>query len=453
VSKSKKALLTEQNHKYLWQPFTQMQDWMKESPLFIERGEGNYLIDTEGRRYLDGVSSLWCNVHGHNRPEINEAIQDQLSKIAHSTMLGLANVPATELAEKLIELAPEGLSRVFYSDSGATSVEIALKMAFQYWQLKGRPSKKRFIKLKEAYHGDTIGSVSLGGMDLFHRTYSPLLFDTIHIPTPFFYHSDFSSERECRDHSLTILRSILEDQSDEIAGLFIEPYIQGAAGMIIYPEGFMKEVHDLCKAHSVLFVTDEVATGFGRTGRMFASEENQLQPDIMTVAKGITGGYLPLAATLTTEEIFSAFLGEYSDYKTFFHGHTYTGNPLACRAALASIEIFEKDKVIDSLQQKISHLSDCLKPLLSNPHVGDIRQKGLMVGIELVQDKNTRGSFPVDQRLGHLVSMEARNHDLIIRPLGDVLVLMPPLSITVDELSRLCLSVERSISVVTGDLI
>ncbi len=443
--------LTELNHQYVWHPFTQMKDWISEIPLFIERGEGNWLIDTDGKRYLDGVSSLWANIHGHVRPEINQAIVDQLHKISHTTMLGLTNVPATELAKMLVQIAPGRLNKVFYSDNGATSVEIALKMAYQYWQQKDHPipSKKSFIKLKESYHGDTIGSVSLGGIELFHKVYSPLLFDTYDIPTPFYYHSKYNTEKECSEYSLKILRSTLEKNHDNIAGLFIEPYIQGAAGMIVFPDGYMKGVQALCKEFNILFIVDEVATGFGRTGRMFACDEDHLEPDIMTVAKGITGGYLPLAATLTTDEIYNAFLGEYLDYKTFFHGHTYTGNPLACASAIASLKLFEKDKTIESLKEKIIYLSNCLKPLLEQDYIGDIRQKGMMVGIEIVSDKKSKNSFPAEIRIGHRICMEARNHEVIIRPLGDVIVLMPPLSITIDEIKHLITAVRYSIEQIT----
>ncbi len=446
-----KEKLKSLNYQYLWHPFTQMQDWINEEPLFIERGEGNYLIDTDGERYIDGVSSLWTNIHGHNRKEINEAIKDQLDLIGHTTMLGLANIPATLLGEKLVEAAPGKLKKVFYSDSGSTAAEIALKMAYQYWQQKDRPrrSKTSFIKLKEGYHGDTVGSVSLGGIDLFHKIFSHLLFDTYNIPTPFFYHSEFSSEEECKGHSIQCLKSTLEQHHHEIAGLFIEPYVQGAAGMIVFPKGYMKEVASLCHEYNILFIVDEVATGFGRTGRMFASEEDQLEPDIMAVAKGISGGYLPLAATLTTDEIYNAFLGEYSEHKTFYHGHSYTGNPLACSSALASLSLFKKDKTLDHLQEKIPFLRTSLESFQDLDHVGDIRQKGMMVGIELVSDKEPKTPYPPEHRMGHKVCMEARHHHIIIRPLGDVLILVPPLSVTAEEIQALTKGIYQSILTVT----
>ncbi|MDH4127299.1 MAG: adenosylmethionine--8-amino-7-oxononanoate transaminase [Spirochaetota bacterium] len=440
------------DHRYVWHPFTQMRDWLREEPLFIERGDGNYLIDVDGKRYLDGVSSLWANVHGHNRKEINDAIKNQLDKISHTTMLGLANVPATLLAEKLVKISPKGLNKVFYSDNGSTAVEIALKMAYQYWKLKSKPRKAKFIKLKEAYHGDTVGSVSLGGIDIFHNTFSSLLFETFNIPSPFYYHSNFTSEDECMNYSLSILRSTLDKNHNEIAGLFIEPYIQGAGGMIVYPKGFMKEVYTLCKEYEVLFIADEVATGFGRTGVMFACEEDRLEPDIMSIAKGISGGYLPLAATLTTDEIYNTFLGEYSEYKTFYHGHTYTGNPLACSAAIASLDIFEDDNVLKHLQEKIIFIKEMLNSLWKLDCVGDIRQKGLMIGIELLSDKRKKEFYDPTLRVGHRVCMEARKHNLIIRPLGDVIVLMPPLSISMEEIKMLIDVVYTSVVNVTNKL-
>ncbi len=440
------------NQKHLWHPFTQMKQWMTEDPLFIERGEGNYLIDIEGKRYLDGVSSLWTNVHGHNKQEINDAITKQIGKISHSTMLGLANVPATELAKRLAEISPGKLNKIFYSDSGATAVEIGLKMAYQYWRQREKPvpSKTRFITLSGAYHGDTIGSVSLGGIDLFHKIFSHLLFETYSFPCPNFHGSDFSTPEECMNNSLKVFESVLRQHHSEIIGLFIEPYVQGAAGMIVYPKGFMKSLYSVCRKYEILFIVDEVATGFGRTGRMFACEEDDLEPDIMSVAKGLSGGYLPLAATITTDEIFDAFLGEYDEFKAFYHGHTFTGNPLACAAALASLDLFNKEMTIKNLGQKIELLDELLAPVKELTHVGDVRQKGFMVGIELAEVKSDRKRYAVKERMGHKVCMEARKHGVIIRPLGDVVILMPPLSITPEELRLLTNVVRDSIIEVCG---
>ncbi len=442
---------SELDKRYIWHPFTQMEEWLGAETLVIERAEGNYLIDTRGERYLDGVSSLWVNLHGHRRGEIDAAIVDQLGKVAHSTLLGLAGAPSIELAKKLVEVSPTGLTRVFYSDSGSTAVEVALKIAFQYWQNRGHGQKRLFVAMAEAYHGDTIGSVSVGGMDLFHRIFQPLLFNTISLPTPFPYrHPDLTAE-QCRDRSLAAFRELARERHHEIAALIVEPLVQGAAGMIVHPSGFLKGLEQICREFNILLICDEVATGFGRTGRMFACEHEDVHPDMMALAKGISGGYLPLAATLTTDEIFSAFLGKFSDYRTFFHGHSYTGNALACAAANASLEIFERDAVIEAIQPKIkllaSRLSEEIEPL---PHVGEIRQCGFMVGIELVEDKPSRRPYDPAIRMGAQVTQAVRKHGVILRPLGDVVVLMPPLSISSEEVHTLVSSTAAAIVEVCG---
>jgi|UniRef100_A0A7C3V5P0 adenosylmethionine-8-amino-7-oxononanoate aminotransferase len=424
------------DREHLWHPFTQMQGFVTEELLVVVRGDGSYLYDLQGRRYLDGVSSLWCNVHGHRRPELDRALAAQLQEVAHSTLLGLAHPPAIILARRLAEIAPQGLTKVFYSDNGSTAVEAALKMAYQYWQLKGRHEKKRFLKLKEGYHGDTLGAVSVGGIDLFHQTYRPLLFDTLTAPAPYCYRCQHQGE--CREQCLLELMDLVARHHQELAAVILEPVMQGAAGMIPQPPGYLARVREITRQHDVLLICDEVATGFGRTGKMFACNHEKVSPDLLCLSKGITGGYLPLAATLATAEIYQAFLGEYHEFKTFFHGHTYTGNPLAAAVALASLELFEKDQVIPNLAPKTEMLEARLLEMASHPHVGDVRQRGFMVGIELVADKETREPFPVARRTGHRVILEARKLGAILRPLGDVVVLMPPLSITPEELENLC---------------
>lgn len=425
---------------YVWHPFTQMRQYCAEVTPVIARGEGSYLYDTRGRKYLDGISSLWVNVHGHCHREINEAVIEQLNKISHSTLLGLANIPSIRLARKLAEITPPGLNKVFYSDAGATAVEIALKIAFQYWQQveQGRHSgKQKFLYLQESYHGDTIGSVSVGGIDLFHSLYKPLLFQGHKAPSPYCYRCPMCKEEcSCRMECLQALEDIIASQNGELAGLIIEPLVQGAAGMLVSPPGYLKRVREMCTRYNVLMIADEVAVGFGRTGQMFACEAEEVVPDILCLAKGITGGYLPLAATITTREIYDAFLGSHEEKKTFYHGHTYTGNPLACAAALANLELFEKEKLISALQPKIELLTRGLESFYNLPWVGDIRQKGLMVGIELVQDKASKEPFPVSTGIGHRVTLEARNRGLITRPLGNVIVLMPVLSMSVQELEQ-----------------
>jgi adenosylmethionine-8-amino-7-oxononanoate aminotransferase len=398
---------------HLWHPFTQQQGWVEEEPLIVERAEGTDLIDADGRRYIDGVSSLWCNVHGHCHPRIDAAVRDQLDRVAHSTMLGLGHRPGIELARRLVELAPAGLTRVFYSDSGSTATEIALKMAYQYWRQRGE-QRTKFVSLRMAYHGDTIGSVSVGGIDLFHSAYRPLLFDTL--------------QAEPGDASR--MDSLLAQYDGEVAAVIMEPLVQGAAGMLVHPEGYLRRVRELCDRHETLLVLDEVATGFGRTGRMFACEHEGVSPDLLCVAKGITGGYLPLAATLATEEIYEGFLGRFEELRTFFHGHTYTGNPLACAAALASLDVFAEERTLERLERKIDLLEQLLEPIAARAGVAEVRRRGFMTGIELAE-------HPLAARMGHQVTLEARRRGAIIRPLGDVIVLMPPLSISEGELTRL----------------
>ncbi len=439
------------DHTYLWHPFTQMQEWMGEDPCIIERGEGHYLVDVQGNKYLDGVSSLWCNVHGHRKEKLDEALKNQLDRIAHSTFLGLSHVPGIELAEKLIEIAPNGLKRVFYSDSGATAVEVALKMAMQYWQLKGETNRTRFASLAEAYHGDTVGSMSVGYSETFHHFHRSLLFPVLRLNPPhvFRYYKRMSEETALKN-AIQEAEGKLAQEKNWLAALIIEPLMQGAAGMWSQPAGYVKALSEICRKNRILFIADEVATGFGRTGQMFACEEAGVTPDILCLAKGITGGYLQLAATLATEEIFAAFLGEYKDFKSFFHGHTDTGNPLGCAVALASLELFKQEKIIERMQPKIAYLKTKLeREFLPMPHVADIRQWGFMVGIELVEDKDSRKSYPTEKRMGHKVILEARKRGVMIRPLGDVIILMPPLTIGENELESLVDVTYRSIKAVT----
>lgn len=455
IPKNKAVLLTleEKDKKYLWHPFTQMKDWQKEDILIIKSGEGVYLEDIQGRRYLDGVSSLWCNVHGHRVSELDEAIKDQLGLIAHSTFLGLSNVPAIELAEKLVEITPAPLTRVFYSDSGSEAVEIALKMAFQYWKHRGQPKKKKFVKLSNSYHGDTLGSVSVGGIDLFHEIFGPLLFDSLTIPSPYRYRWPGSDDpQKFLEEVFQKMEDILAAHHEELAAFVMEPLIQGAAGMIDQPLGYISRARELTKKYNTLLIFDEVATGFGRTGKLFACEHENVCPDLMTVAKGLTGGYLPLAATLATEEIYEVFLGSYEEFKTFFHGHTYTANPLACRVALANLELFEKKEVLKNVQARAEQLRQKLQAFWKIPAVGDIRQTGLMVGIELVRSRSTKENFNPAEKIGIRVIERARQKGAILRPLGPVIVLMPPLGIKEEELNELLNITYESIAEVTEEI-
>ncbi|MBI5286470.1 MAG: adenosylmethionine--8-amino-7-oxononanoate transaminase, partial [Deltaproteobacteria bacterium] len=417
------------------------------------------------------------NIHGHRKKGIDDAIKAQIDRISHSTLLGLGNIPSIELAEKLVQLVNSKLktqnsklSKVFYSDNGSTTVEVALKMAFQYWRqqtgVRGQGSgvrKTKFISFTGAYHGDTFGSMSAGEIDIFVEKYKPLLFPVYKAYYPYCYRCPIDKSYPlCKIACLKRVQGfkgsriqgfeeILKNHHNEIAACIIEPIVQGAAGIIVSPPGFLKKVRQLCTRYGVLLIADEVATGFGRTGRMFACEHDDVSPDLLCLAKGITGGYLPLAVTLTTERIYRAFLGEYKELKTFFHGHTYTGNPLGCVAALANIEIFRKEQVLQRLQPKIRYLSQLLEGLKVLPHVGDVRQKGFMVGIELVRDRGSKEPYPLKERIGHRVCMEARRYGLIIRPLGNVIVLMPPLSITKDEMKRTVDIIYKSIQLNSND--
>jgi adenosylmethionine-8-amino-7-oxononanoate aminotransferase len=437
----------------LWHPFTQMADWEKDAPLIIERGEGNYLFDTEGRRYFDGVSSLWVNLFGHRRKEIDEAVRAQLDRMAHSTFLGLSHPLAIELAEKLLAVAPPGLSRVFYSDNGSTAMEIAIKMAFQYWRQRegGAEERREFLTLSEAYHGDTIGSVSAGGIDLFHRIFRPLLFSTHRVPAPHCYRCPYGLSRpSCALFCAERLEEEVRGRKDALAAAIVEPIVQGAAGMLLMPEGYLARLRAVTRECGVLLICDEVATGFGRTGTMFACTQEGVSPDIMAVAKGMTGGYLPLAATLATEDIYRAFLGRYEEFKTFFHGHSYTANPLGCAAAIATLSIFGREDILARVSRLGRTMERALAELSGHRNVGEIRQKGLMAGIEIVADRATRERFPPGEKIGQRVVRKVRERDVILRPLGDVIVLMPPLSSNEEEIRSLVRSASWAIDAVLG---
>ncbi|MEK7298121.1 MAG: adenosylmethionine--8-amino-7-oxononanoate transaminase [Planctomycetota bacterium] len=451
VDKDYQKQLEAWDKEYLWHPFTQMQDYLRESPVIIEEGSGIFLKDVAGKEYIDGISSMWCNLHGHRKREIDDAIKGQLDKVAHTTLLGMSNVPAIELARKLVEIAPRGLEKVFYSDNGSTANEVALKMAFQYWQHKGLNDKTQFVALQYGYHGDTLGTMSVGGIDIFNQAFRPLYFKTHLAPAPYCYRCPLGKQpADCRLACLDELENILKKDAQSIAAMIMEPLVQGAGGMIIHPKNYLSGVRALCKKYNVLLILDEVLTGFGRTGKMFACLHEQVVPDIMTLSKGINGGYMPLAATLTTREVFDAFLGEFSSLKTFFHGHTYTGHPLGCAAALAAIELFENERLLEGLQPKIESLRNCLKPLESLPHVGEIRQCGLIAAIELAQEKATKTPYPWEERIGVKVCLEARRHGLLLRPLAHIMIIMPPLIITPCEIEMVVEIAGKSIGVVTG---
>ena len=449
-----KETLVAWDKRYLWHPFTQMQDWLTEDVVIIARGEGCYLIDTAGNRYIDGTASMWTNVHGHNHPELNTALKAQLDKISHTTLLGYSNIPAIQLAQKLVEITPAGLNKVFYSDNGSTAVEIALKMAYQYWQHKGEPHRKLFIHFDNAYHGDTIGAMSVGGIDSFHTTFDSLLFKGIRVSAPETYRSarytDTSGNNAAvKTRWLDAVEAALSENAGQVAGIILEPLIQGAGGMLVAPKGFLKALAVLAKRWETLLIVDEVMTGFGRTGKMWACEHENVTPDILCTAKGLAAGYLPLAATLTTDDIYNAFLGEYGDLKTFFHGHTFTGNPLACAVALENIAIFERENLLSELQPTLEHFRNRLQDFYALPHVGDVRVCGFAAGVELMKNPDTYTLYPFEEKMGIRVCKEALAHGAMLRPLVNTIVLMPPLQITISALDSLLNIVYSSIAVIT----
>jgi adenosylmethionine-8-amino-7-oxononanoate aminotransferase len=417
-------------------------------PLVIEQAEGCVLTDIDGNRYIDGVSSLWCNIHGHRHPKIDAAIRAQLDKVAHVTNLGSSNPTTILLAKRLAEIAPPGLRHVFFSDDGATAVEVAIKMAFQYWRQRpeARPEKTCYLALGEAYHGDTLGSVSIGGVERFHAMFRPLLFETLRVPAPDSYRTPpgIAEGELCRYH-LEKLEQVLAQHHQRIAAMVIEPLVQAAAGMIVHPPGYLRGVRELTRKYDVLLVADEVAVGFGRTGKMFACEHEAVAPDLLCLAKGLTGGYLPMAATLASDEIWGAFLGTYAQSKTFYHGHTYGGNPLAAAAALASLEVFEEERTLEKLPAKIARLGEHLARLARLPHVGDVRQRGLMAGVELVRDVERKEPYPWEEKRGLRVCDHARSEGVWLRPLGNVIVIMPPLAISLEQIDQIAAAVERGI--------
>lgn len=446
--------LRRSDYEHVWHPFTAMSAYRDEEAPIIERGEGFYLTDIEGRRFLDGISSLWCNVHGHRVPEIDQAVREQLDRVAHSTLLGLGSGPSIELAKRLVDITPSGLSKVFYSDSGATAVEAALKIAYQYHRQKpgGAEERDLFATVSGAYHGDTIGSVSVGSIELFHRVYGKLLFETVSVPSPSgFRFPDGMMAGDYHAYCFDELERVIKKHAERLAAFVIEPLVQGAAGILVHPPGYLQRVRELTAAHGIPLIADEVAVGFGRTGTMFASEQEQVQPDLFCVGKGLTGGYLPVAATLATDEIFDAFLGDPAEGRTFYHGHTYTGNALGCAAALASLELFQTHETLANVKSNEELMRERLGKLTDHPHVGDVRQKGIMVGIELVRDPATAAPYDAELRMGHQVTLAARRRGVILRPLGDVVVLMPAPAMPSELVGQLCdVAIEAIHEVATG---
>lgn len=465
--------LAKLDHDYIWHPFTQMRDWLKTEPVVITKARGAVLQDARGRKYLDANSSIWTNLHGHNHPQINAAIARQLRRIAHSSALGLANEPASLLAQRLVRAANQPrrprLAKVFYSDDGSTAMEVALKLAYQFARRTGRNKSPRFLSLHGAYHGDTIGAVSLGHIDLFHKSYGGLLFKTDSAPAPYCYRcphnrakperADARNYRKCNWECVSKVErqfEVKKKSGEPYAAMVVEPLIQGAAGMIAQPNGWLKRVADIARHHGSLLIADEVMTGFGRTGvparstSLFASHREGVQPDLMALAKGMTGGYLPMAATLVTQEIFDAFLGEYSEFKTFFHGHSYTGNQLGSAASLASMDLLESARSIRERVALEEALRDNLATLWELPQVGDIRQVGLVAGIELVKDWFTREPFPLAERAGIRVCEAMARRGVLTRPIGNVIVIMPPYCTTRAQVEHIISALKESVAEALG---
>ena len=430
--------LIQKDFEYIWHPFTQMKDYETDSPIIIERGEGIYVYDLKGNKYLDAVASWWVNTLGHSNKRLNKALSEQAEKIEHVIFSGFTHKPAIELAEKLVQITPESLKKVFFSDNGSTAVEVALKMAYQYWAQIGKSEKSKFVSLKNSYHGDTLGVVSIGGCDLFHKVYKPLLFDIFQAPSPYCYRCPMGkTQGECRFECAYDIENILKSNHQEIAAIVIEPMIQGAGGMIIYPKEYLKIVRELCDKYDVLLIDDEVAMGFGRTGKMFACEHAEISPDIMCLAKGITAGYMPLAATLSTQKIYDAFYDDYEKTKTFYHGHSFTGNPLACSIAVENLNILEEEKILKKNLPKIEYFKKGLEKFKKLKNVGDIRHLGMIGAIEIVKDKETKEPFDFKDRIEMKIYKKGLKNGIIMRPIGNTFYFMPPYIITEAEIDEM----------------
>ena len=444
------ATLAAWDRTHVWHAFTQMAEY---EPLLIERGEGATLIDTEGKRYLDGSASMWCNVHGHHHPRLDRAAREQLEKVAHSTNLGLSNPVTVRLAKRLTEIAPAGLEKVFFSDDGATAIEVALKMAFQFWRQKSpaEPARQRFLSIGEAYHGDTLGTIGVGGVARFGSIFGSLTFDAVRVPSPALCRQPrgTSADDACST-ALAQVANALSQHRGEIAAVVMEPIVQAAGGILVHPRGFLRGMRQLTREHDVLLILDEVAMGFGRTGTMFACEQEDVAPDFLCLAKGLTGGYLAMAATLTTQRVWDAFLGTHAERRTFFHGHTYGGNPLAAAVALESLAIFDDEQVLAAMQPSVERLAERLAGFADHPHVGDVRGRGMIAAIQLVQDREGPTPYDPAEARGMRACVAARKHGALLRPLGDVVVIMPPLCTTPAEIDRLCDAAAAGIDEVCG---
>ncbi|WP_078382047.1 adenosylmethionine--8-amino-7-oxononanoate transaminase [Sutcliffiella halmapala] len=424
---------------HVWHPCSQMKDYEDFPPIVIKSGKGIYLYDENGKQYLDAVSSWWVNLFGHANERISTALANQAFQLEHVIFANFTHEPAVLLAEKLAKITPDGLTKVFFADNGSSAIEVALKMSFQYHMQKNKPNKKRFLALTDAYHGETLGALSVGGVDLYNEVYQPLLLDTIRAQGPDCYRCPYNeSPDSCRTPCISSVEEKLKVHQAELAAIIIEPLIQAAAGMKMYPPTYLKKLKELCLRYDVHLIADEVAVGFGRTGTMFACEQADITPDFMCLAKGLTGGYLPLSAVLTTEDVYDAFYDDYESMKAFLHSHSYTGNPLACRVALEVLQIFEDDNYLDEIQEKGAYMNELASKVFNHqPYLGEYRQTGMVGAIELVKDKVTKESFPSEERIGYKIYQIALEKGLLLRPLGNVLYFMPPYVITKEEINKM----------------
>ncbi|MCL6589976.1 MAG: adenosylmethionine--8-amino-7-oxononanoate transaminase [Firmicutes bacterium] len=414
--------------KYIWHPCSQMKDYEDFPPIVIERGAGAYLYDTSGKAYLDAVSSWWVNLFGHNNPRLNEAIRRQLESLEHVIFANFSHKPAIELAERIIELAPKGLKKVFFADNGSSAIEVALKLSFQYHQQTGRPEKTKFLSISGAYHGETLGALSTSGIDLYSKIYHPILMNSYQVQGPDCFRCSFGQRREdCNAECFEWMEKKVEAVARELSGIIIEPLIQAAAGMKIYSPVYLKKLRELCGRYNIHFIADEIAVGFGRTGKMFACEHAETSPDIMCLSKGLTAGYLPLSLTLVTDEIYEAFYADYIEQKAFLHSHSYTGNPVSCAVACESLNIFAADQILEKNRVKSQYIREIAGPLAQrHPFAGEYRQLGMVGALELVADKKTKEPFDWRLRVGYNIYRIALEKGVLLRPLGNVIYFMPP---------------------------
>lgn len=434
----------------LWHPCTQMKDHEQLPLIPIRRGEGVWLEDFDGKRYLDAVSSWWVNVFGHANPRINQRIKDQLDQLEHVMLAGFSHQPVVELSERLVALTPPGLERVFYTDNGSTGIEVALKMSFHYWRNSGRPRKQRFVTLTNSYHGETVAAMSVGDVALFTDTYKPLLLDTLKVPSPDCYlRPEGMSWEEHSRHMFAHMEQTLAEHHEEVAAVIVEPLIQGAGGMRMYHPIYLKLLREACDRYEVHLIHDEIAVGFGRTGTMFACEQAGISPDFLCLSKALTGGYLPMAAVLTTDRLYQAFYDDYSTLRAFLHSHTYTGNPLACAAALATLDIFTEDNVIEANKALAARMASATAHLADHPHVAEVRQTGMALAIEMVQDKASKTAYPWQERRGLQVYQHALERGALLRPLGSVVYFLPPYTITPEQIDFLAEVASEGIDVAT----